>query len=480
MHNNYVNSSYFQYYQPHIQNPNPSSDHPHNPAAVPDQYASAPPVPSDYSSAYPPYSHSSADHFPTANPNTQHQPYNYYPYNQNQASLSYDYSTPNPPNYSSSYSSAPHSIENNGSYGEQGFYGSGVCKYNSGRKEESYSESRSELNMGVMFDDYGRPINIQNGRENQGRPSSREVVKATPKMEEQHDVTAGVLKFRVKLLSEGVGQSDMDVLCQIGLDGIRILDPAMTRTLRIYLLENVTRWEILDSYIFAFWAKSSVDVEPRRIRLKSNSYTVNNILDTVTAASIQIKEIGESNKPSDSIKGSEQAAEKKKSFVDLMKLMRPLNEEKDFWVPDEAVRKCTGCGTDFSAFNRKHHCRNCGDIFCDKCTQGRVALTADEDALPVRVCDRCMAEVTQRLSNSKEAMAKVAPLRSHEDLTRKLKEEMDKKRKTSGGLSSQGSRGMREVECPTCTVHLQVEVAASGSETIECSVCQHPFLVNAH
>ncbi|OIT05700.1 PREDICTED: protein FREE1-like [Nicotiana attenuata] len=486
MHHNDVNSSYYQYYQPHIQNPNSSStpaDHPYNPAAVPGQYASAPPVPSDYSSAYPPYSHSSADHFPTANPNaqssTQQQSCNYYPYNQNQTSLCYDYSTPNPPNYSSSYSSAPHSIENNGSYGEQGFYDSGVYKYN-GRKEESYSESRSQSNMGVMFDDYGRPINIQNGRENQGHASSREVVKATPKMEEQQDVAAGVLKFRVKLLSEGVGQSDLDVLCQIGLDGIRILDPAMSRTLRIYLLENVTRWEVLDSYIFAFWAKSSVDVEPRRIRLKSNSYTVNNILDTVTAASIQIKEMGESDKPSDSIKGSEQAAEKKKGFVDLMKLMRPLNEEKDFWVPDEAVRNCTGCGTDFSAFNRKHHCRNCGDIFCDKCTQGRVALTADEDALPVRVCDRCMAEVTQRLSNSKEAMTKVAPLRSHEDLTRKLKEEMDKKRKISAGHSSQGSRRMREVECPTCTVHLQVEVPASGSETIECSICQHPFLVNAH
>lgn len=38
----------------------------------------------------------------------------------------------------------------------------------------------------------------------------------------------------------------------------------------------------------------------------------------------------------------------------------------------------------------QHHCRNCGDIFCDKCTQGRTALTADEDAQPVRVCDRCM------------------------------------------------------------------------------------------
>uniref|UniRef100_A0A0V0IAI0 Putative ovule protein n=1 Tax=Solanum chacoense TaxID=4108 RepID=A0A0V0IAI0_SOLCH len=330
-----------------------------------------------------------------------------------------------------------------------------------------------------MFDDYGRPINVQNQRENQGYESSRKIVKATPKMEEQQDVTAGVLKFRVKLLSEGIGQSDMDVLCQIGLDGIHLLDPATSRTLRKYLLENVTRCEVLDTYIFAFWAKNSVDMEPRRIRLKSNSYTVNNILDTVTAASIQVKEMGESNKPSDSIKGSEQA-EKKKGFADLMKLMRPLNEEKDFWVPDEAVRKCTACATDFSAFNRKHHCRNCGDIFCDKCTQGRVALTADEDAHPVRVCDRCMAEVTQRLSNATEATTKVAALQSHEDLTRKLKEVMDKNRKTSTGLSSQGSKGMREVECPTCTVHLQVEVPVSGSETIECSVCQHPFLVSAH
>lgn len=45
---------------------------------------------------------------------------------------------------------------------------------------------------------------------------------------------------------------------------------------------------MLDSLIFAFWAKTSVDPEPRRIRLKSNSYTTSNILDTVTAASIQV------------------------------------------------------------------------------------------------------------------------------------------------------------------------------------------------
>ncbi|KAG5103823.1 hypothetical protein JHK84_048792 [Glycine max] len=67
----------------------------------------------------------------------------------------------------------------------------------------------------------------------------------------------------------------------------------------------------------------------------------------------------------------------------------------------------------------QHHCRNCGDIFCDKCTRGRIALTSDEDALQVRVCDRCMAEVTLRLSNAKESSSKPV-LQSHEDLAKKL------------------------------------------------------------
>lgn len=49
--------------------------------------------------------------------------------------------------------------------------------------------------------------------------------------------------------------------------------------------------QVLDSYIFAFWAKMPTDVEPKRIRLKSNSYTTNTILDTVTAASVQVSEL---------------------------------------------------------------------------------------------------------------------------------------------------------------------------------------------
>ncbi|KAG9129854.1 hypothetical protein Leryth_006990 [Lithospermum erythrorhizon] len=393
-----------------------------------------------------------------------------------------------PPGHNSAPFSAPAvSSYDNGSDGNGGYGGygdQGVYKYSGGKKavDVGYGggKGREESAGSVLFDDYGRPISGFNGREQSGGRIAPKIVKAVPKVDEHSDVKSGVQKYRVKILSEGYGQPDMDVLCQIGLDGIRILEPSTGRMLKIYSLETVTRWEVLDTYIFAFWAKTSVDAEPRRIRLKSNSHTTNNILDTVTAASIQVKEIG-AIKPSESAKETEQPSEKKKGLTDWVNFIKPGNEEKDHWVPDEAVAKCTACGGAFSAFNRRHHCRNCGDLFCDKCTQGRIALTADENAQAVRVCDQCMAEVTQRLSNTKEAAVRVTGLQSHEDLAKKLQEVMNMNRKTSSGSVSGGSRTqMREVACPTCTVHLQVQVPATGSETIECSVCQQPFLVSAH
>ncbi|KAL5778242.1 hypothetical protein ACOSP7_011168 [Xanthoceras sorbifolium] len=370
--------------------------------------------------------------------------------------------------------------------GREDGYDDGVYAYEGG-KVEPYGARGTipKSSASTLFDDYGRPINLSSGKDSHSSSGvsgsgSSKIVRAVPKVEVQQDVKSGVQKFRVKLLAESGGQSTMDVLCQIGLDGIRMLDPNTSRTLRIYPLENISRCELADSSTLAFWSKSSVDIEPRRIRMQSNSYTASTLLDIVTAATVQVKEMGGRTRPSESLKTAEQPGDRKKGLTDWMNFIKPGNEEKDHWVPDEAVTKCTGCGTDFGAFVRKHHCRNCGDIFCDKCTHGRIALTADENAQPVRVCDRCLAEVTQRLSNAKEAANKPA-FQSHEDLARKLQEEMERNRKASSGSKSDGSgKRMREVACPICTVHLQVQVPSSGSETIECGVCQHPFLVSAH
>lgn len=58
------------------------------------------------------------------------------------------------------------------------------------------------------------------------------------------------------------------------------------------------------------------------------------LIHSLTAVyDIQVKEMGESNRPSDLTKvGSEQFADKKKGFTDWMRLMRPQNVEKDHWV----------------------------------------------------------------------------------------------------------------------------------------------------
>ncbi|XWS20924.1 hypothetical protein CRYUN_Cryun30bG0011100 [Craigia yunnanensis] len=288
-------------------------------------------------------------------------------------------------------------------FGDDDGYSDGVYAYEGGKVEPYGARGKaSKSSTWVQFDDYGRSINFPSGKDSSGGSGS----------------------------------------ALIGLDGIRMLDPSTSRTLRIYPLENITRCEVSDRLIYlSIWSKSSVDIEPRRIRLQSNSYTTNTLLDIITAATVQIKEMDGRIRPPESLKTTEKSAEKK-GFTDWMSLTKSGIEEKDHWVPDEAVSKCTACGTDFGAFVRRHHCRNCGDNFCDKCTHGRIALTADENAQPVRVCDRCMAEVTQRLSNAKEADIKPVGLQSHEDLAKRLQEEMEKNRRALSG----------NFFCPECCI----------------------------
>ena len=42
------------------------------------------------------------------------------------------------------------------------------------------------------------------------------------------------------------------------------------------------------------------------------------------------------------------------------------------WKDDSEVVSCTSCSQAFSLTNRKHHCRNCGDIFCKDCSSKQV------------------------------------------------------------------------------------------------------------
>lgn len=60
------------------------------------------------------------------------------------------------------------------------------------------------------------------------------------------------------------------------------------------------------------------------------------------------------------------------------------------WVPNQIAPMCRGCESMFTFFNRRHHCRRCGNVFCSKCSSYRKLLPEFGYATaPVRVCSQC-------------------------------------------------------------------------------------------
>ncbi|XP_025018519.1 lateral signaling target protein 2 homolog [Tetranychus urticae] len=59
------------------------------------------------------------------------------------------------------------------------------------------------------------------------------------------------------------------------------------------------------------------------------------------------------------------------------------------WVPDEMVSACILCDSQFTLIRRRHHCRNCGNIYCNSCCNYFVPLAHYGFPKPVRVCTIC-------------------------------------------------------------------------------------------
>ncbi|XP_014068515.1 RUN and FYVE domain-containing protein 1 isoform X2 [Salmo salar] len=68
------------------------------------------------------------------------------------------------------------------------------------------------------------------------------------------------------------------------------------------------------------------------------------------------------------------------------------------WLKDDEATQCKHCQKDFSIARRKHHCRNCGDIYCNSCSTNELALPSYPR--PVRVCDICHSLLLQRSISS--------------------------------------------------------------------------------
>jgi len=103
-----------------------------------------------------------------------------------------------------------------------------------------------------------------------------------------------------------------------------------------------------------------------------------------------------------------------KTFSELICLLKswipwrsePASVSRDFWMPDQSCRVCYECDSQFTVFNRRHHCRLCGRVFCAKCTANSVPVpscdpgAAREEWEKIRVCNYCFGQWQQGLATS--------------------------------------------------------------------------------
>eukprot|EP00897_Mesotaenium_endlicherianum_P009455 jgi/Mesen1/8538/ME000484S07921 len=67
------------------------------------------------------------------------------------------------------------------------------------------------------------------------------------------------------------------------------------------------------------------------------------------------------------------------------------NNDRPVWQSNKESSTCTKCEREFTIYHRRHHCRGCGRLVCDKCSAYRIALPEAYGcgAGPLRACAAC-------------------------------------------------------------------------------------------
>lgn len=69
-----------------------------------------------------------------------------------------------------------------------------------------------------------------------------------------------------------------------------------------------------------------------------------------------------------------------------------------YWTPNYQIKECFKCKSLFGPNLTKHHCRKCGEGFCEDCSSKSMPVPAQGWHHPVRVCDSCYQNSSNTVS----------------------------------------------------------------------------------
>ncbi len=83
------------------------------------------------------------------------------------------------------------------------------------------------------------------------------------------------------------------------------------------------------------------------------------------------------------------------------------------WMPDELVNRCHSCDLNFTTLRRRHHCRTCGQIFCNACANNFLTVDGHE---VIRVCNQCLQSRNQQQQQQQQHQQhQRSPRRDHSE-----------------------------------------------------------------
>ncbi|VDM37639.1 unnamed protein product [Toxocara canis] len=87
-----------------------------------------------------------------------------------------------------------------------------------------------------------------------------------------------------------------------------------------------------------------------------------------------------------------------------------ISEGSKGWMVDGASQNCMSCQQPFLINNRRHHCRNCGKLFCGTCTSFTYHRVQDSKGEQARVCVECYSSMSRAAGANPVMLNSSAPL----------------------------------------------------------------------